>query len=185
MNIPFNDNDTENVVKNTFALRTSDDIIDKFKVRQNNIIISDETDCEKFNLINFILNNSNTKKIDYRNLRTIDPVTMINANNNKFLITTNIANDDTTNHEIIFKIPIFLKDINNFFRKIDLIHFGEFDITLSYKNPFIFTRPNSNFNIESAFLYVNEIKLNDSDNIKYLKMLDNGYTKKSTFLKIM
>ena len=58
-------------------------------------------------------------------------------------------------------------------------------MTLSYKNPFIFTRANSNFTIESAFLYVNEIKFNESDNIKYLKMTDNGYTKKLTSLKIM
>ena len=138
--IPFDANDTENIVKNTFALRTSDDIIDKFIVTLNNVIISDETDCERSNLINFILNNANTNKIDYKNLRKIDSASTINVNNNKFLITSNIATDNTANHEIVFKIPIFLKDINNFFRKIDLIHFREFDITLSYKNPFIFTR---------------------------------------------
>ena len=181
--IPFNANDTEDIVKNTFSLRTSDDIIDKFKVTLNNVIISDETNCDNDNLINFILNNSNTNKIDYRNLRMIDSVSTINVNNNKFLITPNIANDAATNNKIIFKFPVFLKDINSFFRKIDLIYFCEFDITLSYKNPFIFTRPNSNFTIESTFLYVNEIKLNESDNIKYLKMLDNGYTKKINFLE--
>ena len=104
--IPFNANDTEDIVKNTFALRTSDDITDKFKVTLTNVIISDESDCDKSNLINFILNNSNTNKIDYRNLRTIDSVPTINVNNNKFLITPNIANDDTTNNEIIFKFPI-------------------------------------------------------------------------------
>ena len=157
--IPFNDNDTEDIVKNTFALRTSDDIIDKFRVTLNNVIISDGTDCDRSNFINFISNNSNTNKTDYRNLKRIDSASTINVNNNKFLITSNIAKDNTTNHEITFKLPIFLKDINNFFRKIDLIHFGEFDITLSYKNPFIFTR--LNFTIESAFLYVNEIELNE------------------------
>ena len=103
--IPFND--TEDVVKNTFGLRASDDIIHKFKVTLNNVIISDESDCDKSNLINFILNNSNTNKINYRNLRTIDSVSTINVNNNKFLITPNIVNDDTTNHEITFKLPIF------------------------------------------------------------------------------
>ena len=30
--IPFVNNDTEDIVKNTFTLRTSDDIIEKFKV---------------------------------------------------------------------------------------------------------------------------------------------------------
>ena len=65
--IPFNDNGTENIVKNRFALKTSDDIIDKFKVTLNNVIISDETDCDKSNLINFILNSPNTNKFDCRN----------------------------------------------------------------------------------------------------------------------
>ena len=105
--IPFNDNNSEKIVKNTFALRTSDNIIDKSKVTLNNVIISDESDCDKSDLINFILNNSNTTKIDYRNLRKIDSVSTINVNNDKFLITPNIANDDTRTNETIFKLPIF------------------------------------------------------------------------------
>ena len=67
--IPFANNDTEEIIKNTFALRTSDDIIEKFKITLNNVIVSDESDCDKSNLINFILNNSDTNKIDYRNLK--------------------------------------------------------------------------------------------------------------------
>ena len=109
VSIPFNANDTENIVKNSFALKTSDDIIDKSKVTLNNVIISDETNCDKSNLVNFILNNSNTNKIDYRNFRKIDSVSTINVNNNRFLITSNISNDNTENHEITFKLPIFLK----------------------------------------------------------------------------
>ena len=49
-------------------------------------------------------------------------------------------------------------DANN--NKIDIVNFGEFDIQLSYKNPFIFKRNTSTFNVVSAYLYVNEIKLN-------------------------
>ena len=54
---------------------------------------------------------------------------------------------------------------------------------MTYKNPFIFKRNASTFNVVSAYLYVNEIKLSDSDNIKYLKMLNSGYTKKINFLE--
>ena len=110
------------------------------------------------------------KKIDYKNLNKIDGSSDLNINNNKFLITNNYATDDTTNHEITFKFPIFLKNINNFFRKIDIVNFGEFDIQMTYKNPFVFKRNTSTFNVVSAYLYVNEIKLSDSDNIKFLKM---------------
>ena len=54
---------------------------------------------------------------------------------------------------------------------------------MSYKNPFIFKRNTSIFNIVSAYLYVNEIILSNSDNIKFLKMLNSGYSKKINFLE--
>ena len=184
--IPFvnNDNNNNNAnVKNSFTLRNSDDIITSLNIRLNNTIISDEIDIDKSNLVNFLLHNSNTNKIDYRNLNKIDDSSDLNINNNKFIITSNYANDNTTNHEITFKFPIFLKDINNFFRKIDIINFGEFDIQMTYKNPFIFKRNTSTFNVVSAYLYVNEIKLSDPDNIKYLKMLNSSYIKKINFLE--
>ena len=49
---------------------------------------------------------------------------------------------------------------------------------MTYKNPFIFKRSTSTFNIVSAYLCVNEIKLSDSDNVKFLKMLNSDYSKK-------
>ena len=184
--IPFLNGDDANNntnVKNSLTLRNSNDIITNLKILLNNIIISDEIDTDKSRLINFILHNSNTNKIDYRNLNKIDDSSDLNINNNKFIITSNYAADNTTNHEITLKFPIFLKDINNFCRKIDIINFGEFNIQMTYKNPFIFKRNTSTFNVVSAYLYVNEIKLSDSDNIKYLKMLNSGYTKKINFLE--
>ena len=184
--IPFvngdNANDNANV-KNSFTLTNSDDIITNLRIILNNVVISDEINVDKSNLVNFILHNSNTNKIDYRNLDKIDDSSDLNITNNKFLITSNFATDDTTNHELTFKFPIFLKDINNFFRKIDIVYFGEFDIQMTYKNPFIFKRNTSTFNVVSAYLYVNEIKLNKSDEIKFLKMLNSGYSKKINFLE--
>ena len=114
-------------------------------------------------------------------MNKIDDSSDLIITNNKFLTTSNFATDDTTDHELTFKFPIFLKDINNFFRKIDIVNFGEFDIQMTYKNPFIFKRNASIFNIVSCYLYVNEIKLSDSDNIKFLKMLNLGYSKKLIF----
>ena len=38
-------------------------------------------------------------------------------------------------------------------------------------------------NIKSCFLYVKEVKLYEEDNIKYLKMLDEGYNKTINFLE--
>ena len=48
-----------------------------------------------------------------------------------------------------------------------------------------FKRNTSTFNIVSVYLYVNEIKLSDSDNVKCLKMLNSGYSKEINFLKII
>ena len=183
VSIPFVNGDNEEEVKKLFTLRNSYDIITNLKIILNNVVISDEVDVDKANLVNFKLHNSNTNKINYRNLNKIEDSSNFNITNNKFLVNTNhIASDDTLNHEITFKFPIFSKDINNFFRKIDIINFGEFDIRLTYKNPFIFKTPNSTFDIVSAYLYVNEIKLNDIDNVKYLKMLNSSYSKKINFL---
>ena len=184
--IPFanNDNNNDNAnVKNSFTLRNSDDIITNLRIILNNVVISDEIDVDKSNLVNFILHNSNTNKIDYRNLNKIDDSSDLNISNNKFLITSNYAADDTTNHELTFEFPIFLKDINNFFRKINIVNFAEFDIQMTYKNPFIFKRNTSTFNVVSCYLSVNEIKSTDSDNIKFLKMHNSGYTKKINFLE--
>ena len=184
--IPFVNGDDANNntnVKSSFTLRNSDDIITNLRIILNNVVISDEIDVDKSNLVNFILHNSNTNKIDCRNLNKIDDSSDLNINNNKFLITSNFANDETTNHELTFKFPIFLKDINNFFRKIDIVNFGEFDIQMTYKNPFIFKRNTSIFNVVSAYLYVNEVKLSKSDEIKFLKMLNSGYSKKINFLE--
>ena len=182
--IPFmhNDNNNDNTnVKTSFTLRNSDDIITNLRILFNNVVISEEIDVDKSNLVNFILHNSNTNKIDYRNLNKIDDSSNLNITNNKFLITSNFSADNTTNHELTFKFPIFLKDINNFFRKIYTVNFGEFDIQMTYKNLFIFKRNTSTFNVISAYLYVNEVKLSNSDNIKFLKMLNSGYSKKYIF----
>ena len=186
--VRFAANDDEETVLETFTLRNSDDIVQNCEIKLNNTIISDEKNCDRANLVNFILNNSNTNTYDYRNLKKITDHTNINNDNNRFItgphtILTQDNADNTAKHTINFKFPIYLKDINDFFRKINLLEFAEFDINLKIKNPFIFTRANSSFRINNAFLYINEIKLNNSDNIKYLKMIVTGYTKKINYLE--
>ena len=181
------DDDEEKILK-TFTLRNSDDIVQNCEIKLNNTIISDEKYCDRANLVNFILNNSNTNTFDYRNLKKITDHETINNDNNRFItgphtILTQDNANNTATHTINFKFPIYLKDINDFFRKINLLEFAEFDINLRIKNPFIISRANSSFRINNAFLYVNEIKLNNSDNIKYLKMIDTGYTKKINYLE--
>ena len=44
-------------------------------------------------------------------------------------------------------------------------------------------RANIKTSIKSCFLYVEEIKLSDEDQIKYLKLLNDGYIKTINFLE--
>ena len=63
-NIPFvnNDNANDNAnVKTSFTLRNSDDVINNLRIKLNNLVISDEVDIDKANLVNFILHDSNKK----------------------------------------------------------------------------------------------------------------------------
>ena len=105
-------------------------------------------------------------------------------NNNKFIsketyFTKWEDEDEIRPHYITFKIPIFLKDISDYCRKIDLIQFCEFNINIQLiDNIFVTSREGCTYKIKNSYLYTEEVKLTDSDNIKYLRMLDNKFTKK-------
>ena len=82
-----------------------------------------------------------------------------------------------------FEIPIFLKDISSFFKNIDIIHYGEFNILLDLIDELFVSSRGVTYDIKSAYLIVEEIKLSEEDNIRYLKKLDNGYIKTINFLE--
>ena len=48
---------------------------------------------------------------------------------------------------------------------------------------FASSRDNIRYTKNYAFLYTEEIKLNDTDNIKYLKIIDNKFSKKINFIE--
>ena len=189
MEIPFDDsNQGKKSILKLIALTNSYEIVRKLKIQLDNIIISNESNIHRSNLVNFILNNSYNSPSSYRNIKKSNQDSL-NITNNKFIIketyfTKREDEDEIKPHYITFKIPIFLKDISNYFRKIDLIQFGEFDINVQLiDNIFITSREGCTYEIKNAYLYTEEVKLTDSDNIKYLKMLDNKFTKKINFME--
>ena len=105
----------------------------------------------------------------------------LNFENNKFKTKATYGkkeNDITTNHFIDLEIPIFLKDISSFFNNIDIMHYAEFDILINLIDElFVTSRDGVTYEIKSAHLIVEEIKLNEQDELRYLKKLDNGYHK--------
>ena len=111
----------------------------------------------------------------------------LNIENNKFITKDTYGkkeNDVTTNHFIDFKIPIFLKDISSFFNNIDIMFYAEFDILIGLIDDlFVSSREGVTYDIKSAHLIVEEIKLSEEDELRYLKKLDNGFIKKVNFLE--
>ena len=156
----------------------------------NYVIICNEVDVNRSSIVNYILNDAKDSYSDYRNLE-------INTSNgedltikdNQFISKeTYIRADDITDkfHYVNFKIPIFLKDISEFFKKFDLLKYAEFNINISFIDKIVISkRANVKTSIKSCFLYVEEIKLGNEDQIKYLKLLDDGYIKSINFLEII
>ena len=189
LKIPFDETDQgKKSIPKLIALKNSYENVKNLKIQLNNVIISNESNIHRSNLVNFILNNSYNLSSSYRNIRKSNQDTL-NISSNKFItketyFTKKEDEDETKPHYITFKIPIFLKDISDYFRKIDLIQFGEFNINIQLiDNIFATSRDGCTYEIKNAYLYNEEVKLTDSDNIRYLKMLDNKFTKKINFME--
>ena len=83
-----------------------------------------------------------------------------------------------------FKFGIWLKDISDFFRRIDILQYAEFTIDIKLIDGiFLSSREGVTYNIKSAYLVVEEVKLTDDDNIKHFKMLSNNLIRKIIFLE--
>ena len=175
-------------------LKKSYEIVNSLNISLNNVIISNEVNINRSSLVNYILNNSKNDYTDYRNLElntsnAEDLTIKYNPFISKELYVRNsdIGDDDDISdkfHYVNFKIPIFLKDISDFFKKVDLLKFAEFNIDISFIDKIIISkRENITTTIKSCYLYIEEVKLSDEDHIRYLKLLNNGYTKSINFLE--
>ena len=175
-------------------IKKSYEIVNSLKISLNNVIISNEVNINRSSLVNYILNNGKDSHTDYRNLElNTSSAEDLTIKYNPFISKeTYVRNSDVDEdddisdkfHYVNFKIPIFLKDISDFFKKVDLIKFGEFNIDISFIDKIIISkRDNITTTIKSCFLYVEEIKLSDEDHIRYLKLINNGYMKTINFLE--
>ena len=189
LEIPFDSSDQgKKSIPKLIALKNSYEIVKNFKIQLNNVIISNESNIHRSNLVNFVLDNSYNSPSSYRNIRKSNQDTL-NIINNKFITKETYFNEENDEdkikpHYITFKMPIFLRDISDYFRKIDLIQFGEFNINIQLIDGiFVTSREGCIYEIKNVYLYVEEVKLTDSDNIRYLKMLDNKFNKRIAFME--
>ena len=169
-------------------LKNSFEIVKNFKVQLNNVTILNENNINRSSLIDYVLDNSQSESLIYRNIKKASSDSL-NIIDNKFITKdTYFAKQEDSveekNHFIDFKIPIFLKDISSFFKNVDIIHYGEFNILIDLIDElFVSSREGITYDINSAYLIVEEIKLSDEDELRYLKKLDNRYIKTMNFLE--
>ena len=174
-------------------LKKSYEIVNSLKISLNNVIITNEVNINR-SLINYVLNNGKNDYTDYRNLElNTSSAEDLTIKYNPFISketyvrNSDVGEDDDISdkfHYVNFKIPIFLRDISDFSKKVDLLKFAEFNIDISFIDKIIISkRDNIKTTIKSCFLYVEEIKLSDEDHIRYLKLLNDGYMKNINFLE--
>ena len=164
------------------SLKKSFELIEYLRISLNNVIITNESYVNRSSLVNYVLNNAYNDPTSYGNISKAIS-TGLNITDNQFITKDTYFSpqvEDTTNkfHYINFEIPIFLKDISEFFKNVTILKFAEFNIGLKFiDNMIISSRENIETTIKSCYLFVKEVELYENDHIKYLKMLNDGYTK--------
>ena len=188
--IPYDQTDQgKKSVPKLISLKKSFELIEYLRISLNNVIITNESYVNRSALVNYVLNNAYNDPASYRNISKAIS-TELNITDNQFITKdtyyTPQDDEDTSNkfHYINFQIPIFLKDISEFFKQVTILKFAEFNIGLKFiDNMIIPSRENIETTIKSCHLFVKEVELFENDHIKYLKMLNDGYTKNINFLK--
>ena len=187
--IPFDQTDQgKKSIPKLLYLKNSFEIAKSFKVQLNNVTILNESYVNRSALIDFVLDNSQSEPLMYRNIKKASSDSL-NITDNKFItkdtyFTKQEDSDEEKNQFVDFEIPIFLKDISSFFKNIDVINYGEFNILIDLIDEiFVSSRDGVTYDIKSAYLIVEEIKLSKEDELRYLKKLNDGYIKRINFLE--
>ena len=164
-------------VPKLICLKKSYELVEYLRISLNNVIITNESYVNRSSLVNYVINNAFNDPTSYRNISKAIS-TDLNVLENQFITKDTYYSpqdddEDTINkfHYINFEIPIFLKDISEFFRKVSVLKFAEFNINLRFiDNMIISSRENIKTTIKSCYLFVKEVTLYENDHIKYLKM---------------
>ena len=184
--IPYDETDQgKKSVPKLISLKKSFELIEYLRISLNNVIITNESYVNRSSLVNYVLNNAYNDPTSYRNISKAIS-SGLNITDNQFITKDTYYSpqdddEDTTNkfHYINFKIPIFLKDISEFFKQVTVLKFAEFNIGLKFIDNMIIS---SREGIETT-IKLKEVELYENDHIRYIKMLSDGYSKTINFLE--
>ena len=188
--IPYDQTDQgKKSVPKLVSLKKSFELIEYLRISLNNVTITNESYVNRSSLVNYVLNNAYNNPTFYRNISKASS-NQLNITDNQFITEDTYYSpqddEDISNkfHYINFEIPIFLKDISEFFKNVTVLKFAEFNIGLKFiDNMIISSREGIETTIKSCHLFVKEVELFENDHIKYLKMLNDGYSKNIIFLE--
>ena len=177
-------------VPKLISLKKSFELAEYLRISLNNVFVINESYVNRSFLVNYVLNNAYNDPTSYRNISKAIS-TGLNITDNQFITKDTYYSpqdddEDTTNkfRYINFEIPIFLKDISEFFKQVSILKFAEFNIGLKFiDNMIISSSEGIESTIKACHLFVKEVELYENDHIKYLKMLNDGYTKNINFLE--
>ena len=158
-----------NASENNIRLKNSYEMINSIKIELNRTIISNEDYVYYSNIIPHLLENSKNDDLLYRGIDLHDKVDFeTNANKNVFITK---ANDIVT-----VKIPIYLKDISDYFRQLTFpLEFCEYNISIQVVDEIYYKAANMNIEsqtIKSAYLFTDVCYLDEKTNLDYLKNIN-------------
>ena len=144
-------------------------MVNSLKIELNRTIITNEDYIYYSNMILHLLENSKSDDLLYRSIDLHNDITFkTNANKNIFM--TKVGDTVTV------KIPIFLRDISDYFRQLDFAHeFGEYNISLQIVDKIYYNAANLNAitqKIKSAYLYTDVCYLDEKNKIENVKNMD-------------
>ena len=183
--IPYDETDQgKKSVPKLISLKKSFELIEYLRISLNNVIITNESYVNRSSLVSYVLNNAYKDPTSYRNISKAIS-TGLNITDNQFITkdayySPQDDDEDTSNkcHYINFEIPIFLKDISEYFKQVTVLKFAEFNIGLKFiDNIIISSRENIETTVKSCHLFVKEVELYENDHIRYLRMLNDEYSK--------
>ena len=157
--------EANNALPVNLRLKNSYEIINSLKIELNRTIITNEDHIYYANMIPHLLVNSKSDDLLFRGIDLHNNVTF-NTNTNKKIFITN-ANDT-----VAVKIPIYLKDISDYFRQLNFpLEFCEYNISIQIVDEIHYKAANMNIksqNIKSAYLYTDVCYLDEKNNIDYI-----------------
>ena len=158
-----------NTVPANIRLKNGYEMINSIKIELNRTIISNEDYVYYSNIIPHLLENSKNDDLLYRGIDLHDKLTFdTNTDQNVFI---------SNNGDIVKdKIPIYLKDISDYFRKLNFpLEFCDYNISIQVVDEIYYKTVAMNIlsqTIKSAYLFIDVCYLDEKNNLDYLKNIN-------------